>query len=140
MSIVKQTAGEIAYHLLTNCFIRSSQSDHDWDLHVQVAECHDDSLRNHVASRQATENVDENRSDTRIRAYNAERGLDSLGSRLASCVEEVGTVSSFHGEGIHSIHGKTGAIDWCCQFLLCCCLRHAGVTYQGFQCSLFLGV
>lgn len=112
------TTEEITYHLLTNCFIRASQSDYDWDLHIQVAECHDDSLRDHVASRQATENVDKNRPDARIRAYNAERGLDSLRSRLASCVEEIGTVAPFHGEGIHGIHGKTGTIDWCCQFSL----------------------
>lgn len=66
------------YHLLTDLLVRPAQPHHDGYLHVQVTESQDDALSDHIAASQAAEDIDKDGLDTRIRADNPERRLDSL--------------------------------------------------------------
>lgn len=100
-----------AYLLLALSFIRSSEPNDNRHFHIQLFKRHDDPVGNHVALRQAAEDVDKDCLDTRIRAEDFEALLDSNCSRLAARVEEIGRVASSFDQGVHSVHGKSSAID-----------------------------
>src|SRR5690625_3081717 len=72
--------------------------------------CHN-ALGDHIAAHDATENVDEDAFDVRVREDDLEgRGHPLLGG-AATHVEEVGRIAAIELDDVHGRHGQAGAVD-----------------------------
>lgn len=98
------------HHFLTKFLISPTQPHHNRHLHIQIPECHDDTLRDHVAACQTAEDIDKDSLDAWIRADNLEGRLDGLGCGFTTGIEEVGAVPAVDGEGVDCVHGKSRAV------------------------------
>lgn len=69
-------------------------------------------LGNRVAAYNATEDVDENRSDLRVAGDKIEGLLDCLRGSSATNIKKIGRSASIEFNYVHGCHCKTGAIDY----------------------------
>src|SRR5207253_2501079 len=70
-----------------------------------------DAGSHNVASHDAAENVDQNRSHSVIRKKNPKRVFDLLCGRAAADVEEVRGAAARKLDDVHCGHGQAGAVD-----------------------------
>lgn len=106
----KKTAQK-THHLLPDLFICPPQPHHDRQRYPQITIRQQDALSDHVALRQAAEDVDEDGAYTVVVQDGTEGSLDRVAGRFAARVEEVGDVAPARGQAVDGVHGEAGAVD-----------------------------
>ena len=84
--------------------------DHQRHVELHLLRRLDHALRQHVASHDAAEDVDQHAFDALVREQDAKRRGDLLGARAAADVEEVGRLRAVELDDVHRRHREARAV------------------------------
>lgn len=91
--------------------IRSRETDDDGDIGLDDVECLQETFRHIVATRDATEDIDEDGVDVLVGKQQFHGFHNLLGVRRATDVEEIGGLPTIEFDHIHRRHGQSGSVD-----------------------------
>ena len=111
ISMLCQRQLRLAYHPLSNLFIRSSQAYNHRHLDAKILISEDDAIGNHVAESESAEDIDKDGLHFWIFQDDSERAFDCLTGRFATGIEKIRAFASQVRYGIDGIHSETGAVD-----------------------------
>src|SRR5688500_18547922 len=107
----REVQAALRQHPLPFLDVGPFHADDDRDGHAELLHRRDDALREHVASQDAAEDVDQHGLHVLVGHQDAERVLDLLGVGAAADVEEVRRLASRQFDDVHRRHGQAGAVD-----------------------------
>jgi hypothetical protein len=101
----------LAHDLLAQLDVGALQPNDQRHVQADLARGGDDAFRDHVATHDAAEDVDQDAFDVRVRQDDLERRGDALARGAAADIEEVRRLAAIELDDVHGRHGKAGAVD-----------------------------